>query len=367
MLVLFLSVSCVLYALLYGVFITIGQRRAHRLERRVPEVYPRISIVVAARNEEGNIAHCLSHLLAQDYPADRLELIAVNDDSEDGTLAIMERFAAESGGRLKIYSTVPESTHALGKARAIAQGLDHATGEIILLTDADCFPSVSWARSLVEHFVPGVDVCGGFAIVRPESIFGAIQMLDWIHLHSVGSAAAGLGHPVGVIGNNFAFRRSAYDAVGGYRSVRFTVTEDFALFQAMYRNGSRVIFPCTADTSMVTLPCPTIKTVIRQKQRWSRGGTDSDYFGLTIYAVSALMMASVTIAPFVSWQMWLLVWGTKFTLDVILLTPNLRRLGCIRYLPHMIFFEFYYIVQLMVIPLLLTRRNVKWKGREYRS
>jgi cellulose synthase/poly-beta-1,6-N-acetylglucosamine synthase-like glycosyltransferase len=366
MLVPILSIVCVLYLLLYGVF-SVGQRRTHRLRRSVPDVYPRISIVVAARNEEPNIGDCLDHLMRQDYPADRCEVIAVNDDSEDRTLEIMEAHARASGGRLKVFSTHPEQTHALGKARAIAQGLDQATGEIILLTDADCFAAPQWARSVVEHFNPEVDVYGGFAIVRPDNLFATIQMLDWIHLHSLGSAAAGLGHPVGVIGNNFAFRRSAYDAVGGYRAVRFTVTEDFALFQAMYRNGSRVIFPCSADTSMVTLPCPTLHAVIKQKQRWSRGGTDSDYFGLTIFGVTTLMIIAVSVAPFVSPAAWLMVWGTKFFCDLIFLTPNLQRLGRLRSTPFLIFFEFYFLVQLLVIPLLLTRRNVVWKGREYRS
>lgn len=366
-----LFVICALYALLYIIFL-MGTRRTHRLDRRpladAPnEKAPLVSVVVAARNEENNIEPCLRGLLAQDYPADRIELITVNDDSEDATLRIMERLAAESGGRLTVVSTVPEETHALGKARAIAQGLDHAHGEIILLTDADCVPSPEWARSVVEHFVPGVDVYGGFAINRPDSLFATMQMIDWIHLHSVGSAAAGLGHPVGIIGNNFGFRRAAYDAVGGYRSVEFTITEDFALFQAMYRNGSRVIFPCSAATSMVTMPCPTVKSMVRQKQRWARGGTASDAFGLTIYIVSALMMVAFVAAPFISLAMWALVWGTKIVFDMLLVVPNLKRLALARYAPYLILFEFYFVVQLMVIPVLLTQRDVVWKGRRYRS
>ncbi len=362
----FLIVSCVLYALEYSIF-RIGLHRAHRLPRVKPGVYPTVSIVVAARNEQQNISRCLHALLGQEYPSDRMQIIVVNDESEDHTLAIIERIVAENPGRIMAVSTVPEASHMRGKPRAIAQGIDVASGEIILLTDADCVPPAVWARSVVEHFTPDVDVCGAFTLIRAHDSFSSAQQLDWLHLQTLGACALSLGFAVGAVGNNLSFRRSAYDGVGGYRGVRFTVTEDFALLSAMARNGSHAVYPCSFDTRNFTMPCRSLGEVIRQKQRWARGGVESTFSGYTIFAVALLMLIAFSVAPFVSVKAWIAVWSVKFAFDLLLLLPAMMRLRIVSQLRYFLLFEFYFVVQLMVIPLLLTNRTVVWKGREFQS
>lgn len=362
----FLLVSCLLYAAEYALFL-VGLARVHRIPRAVPESYPTLSIIVAARNEAANIERCLDALLRQDYPRDRLQIIIVNDDSEDRTLSLIERVAKENPGRLTVISTHPEDSGARGKALAIAQGIDISTGEIILLTDADCTPPAVWARSAVEHFVPGVDVYGGFTLIHSEDMFSSIQQLDWVHLQTYGSCGLALNAPLGLIGNNFGFTRRAYDAVGGYRQVTFTVTEDYALFRAMFDHGFKVVFPCTHDTSMITAPCTSLANVLRQKQRWARGGTNTGVKGWAVLFFAVLMMISVVVAPFVSVAAWAMVWGVKFLCDLVLMTPNLRRLRRERQLRHFLTFEFYFIAQAFVVPFLLMNPTVTWKGRQYKS
>ncbi len=362
----FLIVSCAVYILQYSLSF-IGLRRSHRLPRRVPDLYPGISVVVASRNEEHNIERCLGMLLAQDYPADSMQIVAVDDESDDRTLAIIERLAHEHPGRITVVRTHPEQTHARGKARAIAQGMDHATGEIILLTDADCAAPAPWARGVVEYFAAGADLFGGFTLIEAHDYFSAAQQLDWVHLQTLGSATLGMGHAVGVIGNNFAFRRAAYDAVGGYRGVPFTVTEDFALFLAMWQKGFRAVFPCDRDIRMFSRPCDTLAEVLRQKQRWARGGTENTLPGYLIFVSALLMLIAFTIAPWISAAAWCVVWGVKFACDLLVMAPNMARLGIAGQLRYFILFEFYFIAQALVTPILLMNKTVVWKGRAYRS
>jgi 1,2-diacylglycerol 3-beta-glucosyltransferase len=361
----FLVFSCVLYVLEYCA-LRIGLGRVHRLPRVVPDRYPAITVLVAARNEEKNIGRCMRALLQQDYPADRMQIIVVNDDSEDRTLAIMETMAREHPGRVTIVSTVPEQTHAKGKARAIAQGMDHAEGEFVLLTDADCAPPVTWARAVAEYFNAGVDVCGGFTVIEAHDLFSTTQQLDWIHLQTLGSCALALSYPVGVIGNNFSFRRAAYEAVGGYRGVQFTVTEDFALFRAMVEHGSKAIFPCDFQAQMLTLPCATMTDMLSQKHRWTRGGMRNTIPGYTIFVVAFFMLVAFSIAPFVSPTAWITVWLVKFACDLMLFVPTMRRLRCTGQLKYLFFFEFYFVAQVLVTPFLLMNSTVVWKGRAYR-
>lgn len=362
----FLLGCCALYALNYLVLL-IGRSRVVALPRNQPTQWPHATILVAARNEERNIRACLQSLLAQDYPADRLQLIAINDESEDGTLQIMKQVAATAPETLRVISTVPDHTAVRGKARALAQGIDQATGEILLFTDADCTPPPTWARSVVEHLARDVDVATGFTIVGHNTTFGALQALDWLHLHAIASAALEFGVLMGCIGNNFAIRRSAYQRVGGYRGMEFSVTEDFALFAAVLRTGGRGIFHCHPDAAMQTEPCPTLLDVLRQKQRWARGGIAMSSKGKIVLVIAVLMMASISIAPFHSLAMWGTVWGCKFLCDLALMIPTMARLRLLPLLRHFLLFEFYFIAQALVTPLLLFRRTVVWKGREYQS
>ena len=362
----FLWLACGLYALEYTFFL-FGQRRVPRVRRSAPPSWPRVTILVAARNEEPNIARCLESLLAQDCPADRLQIVAVDDQSEDETGAIMHRIADTAPECVTVVTTREESSPTRGKARAIAQGVDHAIGEIVLLTDADCVAPPTWARSVVEHFVDGVDAFGGFTVISAHDQFSAVQQLDWIHLQSLAAAGLAFNVPLGVIGNNFAFRGEAYDQVGGYRAVSFSVTEDYALFRAMHDRGRRVVYPCTKDTEIVTLPCASLMEVLSQKQRWSRGGMETGVRGWMVLVIAALMMAAVVIAPFAGVVPWIVVWSTKFVFDLAVMTPTLQRLGRTSILRYFLSFEFYFVAQALVVPFLLMRPTVVWKGRSYRS
>lgn len=366
MIELFLWLACILYAAEYSYFL-VGLRRVPRLPRSATTDYPRLSILVAARNEARNIESCLRSLINQDYPADRLQIIAVNDESEDATLELMHGVASSSGRAIDIMTTHPDDARVRGKARAIAQGIDVANGEIILLTDADCVAPPTWARAVAEHFVDGVDAFGGFTVVRSHDFFSAVQQLDWIHLQSLAAAGLALDIPLGVIGNNFALRRSAYDNVGGYRSVSFSVTEDFALFIAMHRAGHRVVFACSRDTEMRTEPCASLAEVLSQKQRWSRGGMATGARGWSVLIIAVFMMAALMIAPFVSIIAWIAVWSTKFACDLAVMSPSLSRLGRLHALRYFLLFEFYFVAQALVVPILLMNRTVVWKGRAYRS
>ena len=140
-----------LYALigcLYGIWLTIGaflvRARVHRLDQvwpPLPETWPTLSVIIPARNEAETIAAAAATLAQQDYP--HLEIVLVNDRSQDATGAIMDRIAAANPGvRVVHIESLPADW--LGKVYALSQGSAVARGEWLLLTDADV------------HFAPGV-------------------------------------------------------------------------------------------------------------------------------------------------------------------------------------------------------------------
>jgi cellulose synthase/poly-beta-1,6-N-acetylglucosamine synthase-like glycosyltransferase len=114
-----------------------GNRRLHRLASlRAPEpsAWPRVSVVVAARNEAATVERALPTMLALDYPD--LEVIVVNDRSDDDTGAILDRLAA-TAPRLRVVHVRELPPGWIGKNHALHTGADSATGEWVLFTDAD--------------------------------------------------------------------------------------------------------------------------------------------------------------------------------------------------------------------------------------
>ncbi len=178
---------------------------------------PKVSVIIAARNEEANIGNCLDAISRLTYPRDLLEVIVINDRSTDATPAIIEDYA----GRFPVIRTVhatPGTGHLMGKTNAVAQGIAASTGEILLMTDADCAVPPAWVEETVKYYTDEtIGLVPGFTAIRYKNLFEAIQTMDWFVLFSVASATTRLGIPVTAVGTNFTVRRAAYDAVGRIR------------------------------------------------------------------------------------------------------------------------------------------------------
>src|SRR4051794_37359079 len=112
--------------------------------------FPKVSIILPARNEEKYIAKCLDSLINQDYP--NFEIIAVNDSSTDGTGAIMQQYAAKDPRILVVHAkSKPEGW--AGKNWACFQGYLRARGDLLLFTDADTVHLPSTMSLSIKHLI----------------------------------------------------------------------------------------------------------------------------------------------------------------------------------------------------------------------
>ena len=109
---------------------------------------PRVAIVMPGFNEEAAIADSLLSLLALEYPAAKLELVAVNDGSTDNTLAEMRKVAAGAGGRVQVI----DLGHNQGKRAAMAAGIRATEADIIAFVDSDSVLEPDALRILVQGF-----------------------------------------------------------------------------------------------------------------------------------------------------------------------------------------------------------------------
>src|SRR5205085_9094183 len=115
----------------------LGNRRVRSLRDVAPGEpgeWPRVSVIVAARNEARNVEEALQSVLDQDYP--RLEILVADDRSTDGTAGILDRMAARDA-RLRPLHITALPPGWLGKNHALDFAARHAKGEWLLFTDAD--------------------------------------------------------------------------------------------------------------------------------------------------------------------------------------------------------------------------------------
>ncbi len=320
---------------------------------------PSVSVVTAARNEEENIGACIESLARLEYPAHKLEIIIVDDSSTDATSEIIRRLAAKHSN-VKALTANQTIGSLRGKANAIAQGINVSTGEIILMTDADCVVPPSWVSAIVRHYEDDIGVVAGLTLLQPSGWFAGMQSLDWAYILAVASAAMALKNPLSCIGNNFSFRRKAYDEVGGYPGIKFSVTEDFALFKAITLSGRwGYKYPLELESLVFSKACRTIPDLYRQKRRWGVGGKDMPVSGLMIMVI-AFCMHSIMIAGFfarISSSLMLLGIAAKLLCDLALLSIPLIKTHQLAQLKYFLHFQIYYTVYVPHPPVL----GVLWR------
>ena len=385
---LYLLVPTVLYAVFMLGIAVVTRRIAHR-ERPEADTLPRIAVLVAARNEEDRLSRCLDALLAQDYPADRIDIFVANDHSTDETAAVIERYrqhtaaAVPAGANFEddefeddfralpvVHAVeVPDPTdHVRGKALAIHSAVEACDHDILLVTDADCAPPPEWARSLVAYFddpETGV-VCGHTYVETHGDWLSELQALDWAYLLAVSSALVESGQPLTAMGNNMAFRRSVYESVGGYPALPFSVTEDYMLFRSIAEQTDyRLRYPSDPALRNYTLPLRRLTDVYQQRRRWARGGMNAKLWVYGAFALTHVAHLLPLVALFVVPGPALAVIAAKAGADFAVLWTSLgpsKRRGLLRTFPLLEAYVFFYLTTLPSVLLFFPRIN--WKDRK---
>lgn len=227
---------------------TLGCRKRSLLrplsrETKLDDV-PRLSVIVAARNEADCIETCIRSLFRQDYR--NLEVVAVNDRSTDDTRAILERLAVEFAGRLKVVSVSSLPSGWFGKPHALDLGLQSATGSLILFTDADCeFLNPAALRTAVAEMLSrGFD----FFTIAARYCMGSLResvlvpccsetLLAWLRPERADDQRTS---DVFANGAFIMVQRAAFEQIGGWAAVRSQISEDLQLARLAKRSGLRV-------------------------------------------------------------------------------------------------------------------------------
>jgi cellulose synthase/poly-beta-1,6-N-acetylglucosamine synthase-like glycosyltransferase len=328
-----------------------------------------VSIILAARNEQENISNCLDSLINLSFPLHLLEIIIVDDLSTDRTAEIVTEYAGRYT-QVRLINSSTGNSALTGKVKALTAGIAVASGEIILVTDADCILPHTWISEMIRYFDDAnVGIVAGFTSIAGTDVFSRIQAIDWFTLVSLASASARLAMPSTAVGNNLSFRRTAYDKVGGYEQIPFSVTEDLALVRAVVSKTEYRLAFSPAKESMVTCePCVTWKEWYNQRTRWFIGGKSMSLTSKLIFLAGYLTNVGIIYLFVVGgWILPSILLAAKILLETLLVLPALWRSSRTSLLAIVPLYQTYFILYVLILPVLTAfRRTVSWKGRIFK-
>ncbi|GAB2476521.1 hypothetical protein GCM10011375_21450 [Hymenobacter qilianensis] len=333
----------------------------------VAKPLPRVSILIAARNEEAAIGRCLSAVRALDYPAALVEVLLGDDGSTDQTRAHAEEAMQGYGGLFRCISITETLGAARGKANVLAHLARAATTDFFFITDADIAVPRTWLSGMLAYARPGIGTVTGLTVVRGPRLFDRLQGLDWLLSLSLVQVVTDLGKPVTAMGNNMLVTREAYEATGGYEALPFSVTEDFELFKAIVVRGFGFCNVFRPEVLALSLPIATPLGLLHQRRRWLRGVEALPWglkLGLLVYG--NFYLGVLALAWLAGPGPALAVLGGKMLAQGLLAAIVFRRVGLRAPLELLPAFELYTVwLTVSLIGFRLLGRRFNWKGRTY--
>jgi cellulose synthase/poly-beta-1,6-N-acetylglucosamine synthase-like glycosyltransferase len=337
--------------------------------------HTKVTVLVPARNEAGNIERCLLALMAQQYPLQLWEVIVIDDASTDDTLAIVHRFEARFSN-LRSIALPLHVVHA-HKKRALAAGIAIASGSLVVCTDADCTMGPHWLASLVHaHEQGAVLVAAPVMYTTQATLLSVFQTLDMLSLQAITGASVGSGLHAMCNGANFAYTKAAFEAVNGFEGIdRQPTGDDMLLMHKILAAGlGHAVWLKQRSALVTTAAVATWYDFFQQRIRWaSKAAFFADkrvfYVLLLVYGVNVSMVLLALACFF--WpayrSFWLGALGFKTAVELALMVPVARFFDKLPWLWLFPCLQPLHILYTVVAGWLGRFGSYRWKGRTVRT
>ncbi len=340
---------------------------------------PKVTVVVAARNEERHIVSLLDALAVQEYPPGLLEIIIVNDGSTDRTPIVVSEYLKKQGKSsshkfLLVYSLYASKKQIMNlrrassrnlsllfsqhgsKKQAIRTGIEKATGDVILTTDADCVVGQDWVMEHARMYgSSGVEMVLGEVFQKPGRSFAShFGVFEFSALQAITESAVAVGHPVMGNAANMSFRKEVYLRHVDELRPDIPSGDDMFLLHAVSRVGGIIEYAGSRTAAVETASAVTAAALLRQRARWaSKTLHYNDAATLILAAATAACNAAVTAAavtavispryiPLVA-----ALYGIRLVPDYLITARNIKKRGekmpLIPFLLSELIYPFYFV------------------------
>jgi cellulose synthase/poly-beta-1,6-N-acetylglucosamine synthase-like glycosyltransferase len=289
----------------------------------------KVTILIAARNEEQKIGLTIDDILAQDYPKELFEVIIADDHSTDRTAEIITSYADRGVRLLQLKDEKALNSY---KKRAISEAIKLSTGDFLVATDADCRMGTKWLSTIVDYYQSNnlVMISSPVTYFEEKSLFELMQTLEFGYLIGIGAAFIGNKRASTCNGANFAYRKDVFYEVGGFQGIDDLASGDDELLlqkvAAIYPN--QIGFLKNRDAIVYTDAKPNLKEFMQQRRRWaSKSVKYKDKFvvavvvGIWLFNLSLLVNGVLSFFDVAFFKLLLLQFALKYVFEIVFLIP----------------------------------------------
>lgn len=331
----------------------------------------KVTLLIAARNEEENIRLTIEDILAQDFPKHLLEVIIVDDHSTDSTANIIRSYASQGVKLLQLNEAQKLNSY---KKKAIAEAIKLSTGDLMVATDADCRMGPQWLSSVVSYFETEqpVIISSPVGYFQEKSLFERLQTLEFSYLIGIGASFIGNGRASTCNGANLAYRKDIFYEVGGFTGIDDLASGDDELLlqKVAERYPGRIGFLKSREAIVYTQAKPTLAEFLQQRRRWASKSTkykDKSVValavGIWLFNLSMLVNAALGFYRIYFAEMFALQLLLKYLFEAAFLLPIttfFKRSGLIVLL---ILLSPIHILYFVYVGLIGNTSKYQWKGR----
>ena len=236
------------------------------------ELKTTVTVIIPARNEALNIGACLDSISEQTYPKELFEVIVVDDHSTDNTAAVIDAYTSQNIKRIALKDFVSSPLNSY-KKKAIEVGIQHATGKLIITTDADCTVPPNWLQTLVSFYETHhpVFIAAPVSINCSNNFTEIFQALDFMTLQGITGASVHKKFHNMCNGANLAYEKAAFHEVDGFAGIDDIASgDDMLLMHKIYkRYPGQVMFLRSKEAIVQTAPVKTVTQFFNQRIRWA--------------------------------------------------------------------------------------------------
>lgn len=348
-----------------------GWKRLKNSPFQLQPYFTKVSVLIAARNEEATIHLTINDILAQQYPKELFELIIVDDHSTDRTADIIRSYADQGVQLLQLNEREPLNSY---KKKALSEAIKIAQGNLIVATDADCRMGAFWLPAIVGFYQDNdlLMISSPVTYFEEKSLFERLQTLEFSFLIGLGAASIGNGKASTCNGANLAYCKSTFYEVGGFKGIDELASGDDELLlqKVAEKHPHKIGFLKQREAIVYTHAKPNLKELMQQRRRWASKSTkykDKKVIILAVFIwlfnVSMLLNFILIFYNPLYLKLFLIQLLLKLLFEAVFLIPILSFFKKTNLMLLLFLLSPLHVLYLVYVGIAGNNRKYHWKGR----
>ncbi len=331
----------------------------------------KLTLIIPVRNEAPHLRDLLRDLERQNYPTELIEVLVVDDHSDDGTDQLVAQFIPATQLQLRLLR---QQGQAAGKKAAIATGIAQAKGELLVFTDGDCRVQPDWLRHFAYTYQTqqALFISGPVCFHQTQTLLERMQLVEFASLIGVGGASIGMRQPNMCNGANLAYTPGVFAEVGGFAGNEGIASGDdeFLLHKISRLYPERIAFLKQEGAIVYTEARRSLRSFISQRVRWASKWRSYQSWSvkavaLSVFSVNLLLLLAIP-GLLLGWlPPWAFALGYvgKFAVDFVFLDRVLTFMQRRSYLMYILPLQLVYVPYVVYTALCGLQGRYHWKGR----